>query len=69
MSITEIANLISSIGFPIVMCLLIFKRMDEQDNRYQEQIKVMTDSLNKNTEAINLLKENISNAWYKLDKV
>ena len=62
MSITEIANLISSIGFPIVMCLLIFKRMDEQDNRYQEQIKVMTDSLNKNTEAINLLKENISNA-------
>ena len=62
MSITEIANLISTIGFPIVMCLLIFKRMDEQDNRYQEQIKVMTDSLNKNTEAINLLKENISNA-------
>ena len=62
MSITEIANLISSIGFPIVMCLLIFKRMDEQDNRYQEQVKIMTDSLNKNTEAINLLKENISNA-------
>ena len=62
MSITEIANMISSIGFPIVMCLLIFKRMDEQDNRYQEQIKVMTESLNKNTEAINLLKENISNA-------
>lgn len=62
MSITEIANMISSIGFPIVMCLLIFKRMDEQDNRYQEQVKVMTDSLNKNTEAINLLKENISNA-------
>lgn len=61
MSITEIANMISSIGFPIVMCLLIFKRMDEQDNRYQEQIKVMTESLNKNTEAINLLKENISN--------
>ena len=69
MSITEIANMISSIGFPIVMCLLIFKRMDEQDNRYQEQIKVMTESLNKNTEAINLLKENISNAWYKLYKM
>ena len=62
MSITEIANMMSSIGFPIVMCLLIFRRMDEQDNRYQEQVKVMTDSLNKNTEAINLLKENISNA-------
>lgn len=62
MSITEIANMISSIGFPIVMCLLIFKRMDEQDKRYQEQVKIMTNSLNKNTEAINLLKENISNA-------
>ena len=62
MSITEIANMVSSIGFPIVMCLLIFKKMDEQDKRYQEQVRVMTDSLNKNTEAINLLKENISNA-------
>lgn len=62
MNITEIANLISSIGFPIVMCLLIFKRMDEQDKRHQEQVKIMTESLNKNTEAINLLKENISNA-------
>ena len=62
MNITEIVNLISSIGFPIVMCLLIFKRMDEQDKRHQEQVKIMTESLNKNTEAINLLKENISNA-------
>lgn len=62
MNITEIANMISSLGFPIIMCLLIFKRMDEQDKRYQEQVKIMTDSLNKNTEAINLLKENISNA-------
>ena len=62
MNITEIANLISSIGFPIVMCLLIFKRMDEQDKHHQEQVKIMTESLNKNIEAINLLKENISNA-------
>lgn len=62
MNITEVANLISSIGFPIVMCLLIFKRMDEQDKNHQEQVRIMTESLNKNTEAINLLKENISNA-------
>lgn len=62
MNITEVANLISSIGFPIVMCLLIFRRMDEQDKNHQEQVRIMTESLNKNTEAINLLKENISNA-------
>lgn len=62
MDITEMANLISSIGFPIVMCLLIFRRMDEQDKNHQEQVRIMTESLNKNTEAINLLKENISNA-------
>lgn len=62
MDVQSIASLISSIGFPVVMCLLIFQRMDKQDTYHQEQIKAMTESLNKNTEAINMLKEKISDA-------
>lgn len=62
MDVQQIASLISSIGFPVVMCLLIFQRMDKQDTYHQEQIRAMTESLNKNTEAINMLKEKISDA-------
>ena len=62
MDVQSIASLISSIGFPVVMCLLIFQRMDKQDTYHQEQIRAMTESLNKNTEAINMLKEKISDA-------
>lgn len=49
---------ISQIGFPIFMCLLLLKRMQEQDNLYRENEGKLRDVIERNTLAITkLLKE------------
>lgn len=61
MDITSIGSLIGSVGFPIVMCLMLFRRMDEQDKQHKEEMAKVTESLNNNTIAI-------TNLTAKLDK-
>ena len=54
----EYAQEISQIGFPIFMCLLLLKRMQEQDNLYRENEGKLRDVIERNTLAITkLLKE------------
>lgn len=54
----EYAQAISQIGFPIFMCLLLLKRMQEQDNLYRENEGKLRDVIERNTLAITkLLKE------------
>lgn len=48
----EIASIISNLGFPIIMCLLLFKFVSETLKSYQEQNKSMQDTLDRNTDAI-----------------
>lgn len=55
MDITAIGSLIGSVGFPIVMCLMLFRRMDEQDKQHKEEMAKVTESLNNNTIAITTL--------------
>lgn len=54
----EYAQAISQIGFPIFMCLLLLKRMQEQDNLYRENESKLRNVIERNTLAITkLLKE------------
>lgn len=54
----EYAQAISQIGFPIFMCLLLLKRMQEQDDLYRENEGKLRDVIERNTLAITkLLKE------------
>lgn len=54
----EYAQAISQIGFPIFMCLLLLKRMQEQDDLYRENESKLRDVIERNTLAITkLLKE------------
>jgi hypothetical protein len=52
---TTIPQLIGSLGFPIVMCVMIFTRMNEQSEQHKEETLKLTESLNNNTIAITQL--------------
>lgn len=64
MSIDSIVQSISTLGFPAVMCIVLFWRMDKQDDNYKNIINKMTDTVAANTTAIEKLSEKI-NALYK----
>ena len=58
----EYAQAISQIGFPIFMCLLLLKRMQEQDDLYRENESKLRNVIERNTLAITkLLKEGDTN--------
>lgn len=61
MDITMIGELIGSIGFPIVMCLLLYYRMDKQDEAHKEEMAKVTESINNNTLALQQLSERLMN--------
>ena len=60
MDLNAITTLLGSIGFPIVMCLLIYYRMDKQDKNHKTEIEKITEALNNNTQAITSLVTKIS---------
>ena len=45
-------NLISSVGFPIVMCLIMVKLMARMEESHKEEIDSLKDSLNNNTNVL-----------------
>lgn len=50
--LTPAIQLVGSVGFPIVMCLLMYDRMNKTDERHSEDNKKMTEAINNNTIAI-----------------
>ena len=51
----EYVQAISQIGFPIFMCLLLLKRMQEQDYLYRENESKLRDVIERNTLALTKL--------------
>ena len=45
-------NLISSVGFPIVMCLIMVKLMSRMEESHKAEIDSLKDSLNNNTNVL-----------------
>lgn len=52
MDVQSITALISSVGFPIVMCLILIKYMHQENQRNDDTITKLTDTINANTKAI-----------------
>lgn len=52
MDAASITTLISSVGFPIVMCLILIKYMQQENQRNDDTITRLTDTINANTKAI-----------------
>lgn len=55
MDINVIAQVIGSLGFPIVMCGALFWQNNKQDERYEQQISKITETVENNTLAITKL--------------
>lgn len=49
MDINEIVSIVSSLGFPIVMCLLFFKYIRELQAQHREESNKMAEAINNNT--------------------
>ena len=52
MDLNAFTTLIGSLGFPIVMCLLLYYRMDKQDENHKTEMEKITEALNNNTLAL-----------------
>lgn len=48
----EIMELITSVGFPIVMCGALFWKINKQDEDHKEEVSKITAALENNTAAI-----------------
>lgn len=55
MEIQELSTLVSNVGFPIAMCLLLLRRMSTQDKVYYETEEKLRQVISDNTKAINKL--------------
>ena len=55
MDFQEVSMLISNVGFPIAMCLLLLRRMSTQDKIYRETEVKLRQVISENTKAINKL--------------
>lgn len=49
MDVTAISQIISTLGFPIVMCVALFWKLDKSDEQHREEIGKLSESLNNNT--------------------
>lgn len=52
MDAQSITTLVSSVGFPIVMCLILIKYIQQENHRNDDTITKLTDTINANTKAI-----------------
>lgn len=59
MTPTEITQLISTLGFPIVCCAALFWYMLKQGERHTEEVSQLKQSLDNNTLAITKLLDRI----------
>ena len=55
MDVKAIGEFISTIGFPIVACLLMGKYFSKRDEKYQNDLEKMRDIVDNNTKALNEL--------------
>lgn len=54
-----VTQLITSLGFPIVMCLIMFNYMKEESENHKKEVDALKDSLKENTVVLADLKSMI----------
>ena len=57
--LTATAQGVSTIGFPALMCIIILKYMQENDNKNREQVKELAKALENNSLVVTKLMERI----------
>lgn len=59
MTVNDIIQMVSTLGFPIVMCAALFWRMIKSDDQHKEEMEKVTEALNSNTLAITKLADKL----------
>lgn len=59
---TEILNMISTVGFPIVMCILMWYQMQKNNELHKEEVDSLKDVINEVKIALTELKDAIGGA-------
>ena len=57
----EIAQAISSVGFPIVMCIYMVKSTKELNEAHKSEVNELKEAINNNTLAITELRDKFNN--------
>lgn len=59
MDYQTIVQIISNNGFPIIMCLLLYRQMLSSEEAHKQEIEGLKESINANTNAMNALLQTI----------
>lgn len=59
MTVNDIITLISSVGFPIVCCGVLFLFMYKVNNQHSEDMQRITETINENTQVLIKLAERL----------
>ena len=65
MDFATIVTAVSSVGFPIIFCIILYKQIIDQGKEHREEVTEMTKAIANNTLAI----QHLSDLLSKEDKV
>lgn len=52
MEVNEIVNIISNVGFPIAVCVVMFYYMNKQSEKHKQEIDKLSETLQGNTKVL-----------------
>lgn len=52
MNVADITQLIGSLGFPIIMCLILNKDLKEERQLHKEEVEKLTEVIERNTNTL-----------------
>lgn len=52
METAQIIEVVSSVGFPIVMCFILLKYMKQENEKHDSEVQHLTDTINANTKVL-----------------
>lgn len=67
MDITNIGTLIGSLGFPIVMCIIMAWYIKDQGEKHMQETKALSDVINQNTIVLESLKQLLQDELGKVE--
>ena len=59
MDLTAIAQMISTVGFPIACCIIMFQALTKEQENHKQEMSAVTAALNNNTVALTKLSERL----------
>lgn len=67
MDMTNIGTLIGSLGFPIVMCIIMAWYIKDQGEKHMQETKALSDVINQNTIVLESLKQLLQDELGKVE--